>query len=55
MASNDWLLRLADLAADQGGLLTTAQAKTVWVSPKQIARLARSGRTATVSPPPHHA
>jgi len=43
MLGNDWWLRVADLAADQGGLLTTAQAKTVGVSPQQIARLARSG------------
>ncbi len=43
MDGNDWLLRVADLAAEQGGLLTTAQAKTVGVSPQQIARLARSG------------
>lgn len=43
MFSNDWLLRVADLAADQGGLLTTAQARAVGVSPQQIARLARSG------------
>lgn len=37
------MLRLADLAADQGGLLTTAQARAVGVSPQQVARLARSG------------
>lgn len=43
MGGNDWLLRLADLASDQGGLLTTTQAKSVGVSPQQIARLARSG------------
>ncbi len=43
MSSNDWLLRVADLAADQGGLLTTAQARAVGVSPQQIARLARAG------------
>jgi hypothetical protein len=43
MRSDDWFLRLADVAADQGGLLTTAQAKTVGVTPQQIARLAKSG------------
>lgn len=37
------MLRLADLAADQGGLLTTAQARAVGVSPQQVARLARMG------------
>lgn len=37
------MLRIADLAADQGGLLTTAQARAVGVSPQQVARLARSG------------
>jgi hypothetical protein len=43
MRGDDWFLRLADVAADQGGLLTTAQAKTVGVTPQQIARLAKSG------------
>jgi hypothetical protein len=37
------LLRVADVAAEQGGLLTTAQARAVGVSPQQIAKLARSG------------
>lgn len=31
------------MAADQGGLVTTAQARAVGVSPQQVARLARSG------------
>lgn len=31
------------MAAEQGGLLTTAQARAVGVSPQQIAKLARSG------------
>lgn len=43
MSGNSWVLRLADVAADQGGLLTTAQAGAVGVSPQQVARLARSG------------
>lgn len=43
MSGDGWLLRLADVAADQGGLLTTAQARAVGVSPQQVARLARSG------------
>lgn len=43
MPDDSWLLRLADLAADQGGLLTTAQARAAGVSPQQVARLARTG------------